>query len=44
MLIEQQIADRRDRASGTVLRVLKRPAGGPYGDYTVKSTSGRTYE
>ena len=45
MLIERQIAERRDRAaSGTVLRVLKKPAGGgPYGDYTVKSGSGRTY-
>ena len=44
MLIERQIAERRDRAaSGTSLRVLKKPAGGPYGDYTVKSGSGRTY-
>jgi SNF2 family DNA or RNA helicase len=43
MLIEQQIAERRDRASGTPLQVLKRPTGGPYGDYTVKSGSGRTY-
>src|SRR6266571_4250870 len=43
MLIEQQIAERRDRAIATQLRVLKRPATGPYGDYTVKSTSGRTY-
>jgi SNF2 family DNA or RNA helicase len=43
MLIEQQIAERRDRAANTQLRVLKRPADGPYGDYTVKSASGRTY-
>jgi SWIM zinc finger len=43
MLIEQQIAERRDRAIATQLRVLKRPATGPYGDYTVKSASGRTY-
>jgi superfamily II DNA or RNA helicase/predicted nucleic acid-binding Zn finger protein len=43
MLIEQQIAERRDRATGTPLRVLKRPTGGPYGDYTVESGSGRTY-
>ena len=44
MLIERQIAERRDRAaSGTSLRVLKKPAAGPYGDYTVKSGSGRTY-
>ena len=43
MLIEQQIAERRDRASGTPLQILKKPTGGPYGDYTVKSGSGRTY-
>jgi hypothetical protein len=43
MLIEQQIAERRDRAIATRLRVLKRPATAPYGDYTVKSASGRTY-
>lgn len=44
MLIEQQqIAERRDRAATMQLRVLKRPANGPYGDYTVKSGSGRTY-
>jgi SNF2 family DNA or RNA helicase len=42
MLIEQQIAERRDRATGTALHILKRPTG-PYGDYTVKSGSGRTY-
>jgi predicted nucleic acid-binding Zn finger protein len=43
MLIEQQIAERRDRASATPPRILKRPTGGPFGDYTVKSGSGRTY-
>jgi len=43
MLIEQQIAERRDRAMAMQLQVLKRPATGPYGDYTVKSASGRTY-
>src|SRR6202049_1560135 len=43
MLIEQQIAERRDRAGQTVVRVLKRPAAGPYGDYKIKSASGRTY-
>src|SRR6266571_5594509 len=43
MLIEQQIAERRDRAMAMQLRVLKRPATGPYGDYTVKSASGRSY-
>ncbi len=43
MLIEQQIAERRERAAAMQLRILKRPAGGPYGDYTVKSASGKTY-
>jgi len=43
MLIEQQIAERRDRAATAPLKILKRPADGPQGDYTVKSVSGRTY-
>src|ERR1035438_7610149 len=43
MLVEQQIAERQDRAKATALKVLKRPEGGPYGDYTVKSGSGKTY-
>ena len=43
MLIEQQIAERRDRAAAAPLKILKRPASGPYGDYTVRSASGRTY-
>jgi superfamily II DNA or RNA helicase len=43
MLIEQQIAERRERASQAVAKVLERPAGGPYGDYRVKSASGKTY-
>ena len=43
MLIEQQIAERRDRASGAIEKVLDRPRSGPYGDYKIKSPSGRTY-
>ncbi len=43
MLIEQQIAERRERAAATPLKVLKRPVGGPYGDYTIQSGSGRSY-
>ena len=43
MLVEQQIAERQGRAKATPLKVLKRPEGGIYGDYTVKSASGRTY-
>lgn len=43
MLIEQQIAERRERAQNAIARVLDRPAGGAYGDYKIKSTSGQTY-
>ena len=43
MLVEQQIAERQDRAKATPLKILKRPEGSLYGDYTVKSTSGKTY-
>ena len=43
MLIEQQIAERRDRATSAPIQILKRPASGPYGDYSVKSASGKTY-
>ncbi len=43
MLIEQQIAERQARASNAVTRVLERPAGSPYGDYKIKSGSGRSY-
>ncbi len=43
MLVEEQIAARQERAKATPLKVLKRPADGPFGDYTVKSTSGQSY-
>ena len=43
MLIEQQIAERQARASRAVVRVLERPAGSAYGDYKIKSGSGRIY-
>ena len=43
MLIEQQIAERQARAETAVVKVLKRPAAGVYGDYSVKSASGKTY-
>lgn len=43
MLIEQQIAERRERAPGAIAKILERPAGEPYGDYRVKSASGKTY-
>ena len=43
MLIEQQIAERRERARNAIARVLARPDGRPFGDYRVKSASGKTY-
>jgi SNF2 family DNA or RNA helicase len=43
MLVEQQIAERRERAGIAIAKVLERPAGEPYGDYRVKSASGKTY-
>ncbi len=43
MLIEQQIADRRDRAVAAVAEVLEQPQDTPYGDYRVKAVSGRVY-
>jgi superfamily II DNA or RNA helicase len=43
MLIEQQITERRERALGAIAKILKRPSGEPYGDYSVKSASGKTY-
>jgi SNF2 family DNA or RNA helicase len=43
MLIEQQIAERQARAEGAVVRVLESPKGGAYGDYRIKSGSGRSY-
>ena len=42
MLIEQQIAERRERAKDAVAKVLSRPITGPFGDYTIKSPSGRS--
>jgi superfamily II DNA or RNA helicase len=43
MLVEQQIAERRERAAAAIAKLLERPSGEPYGDYRVKSTSGKTY-
>ena len=43
MLVEQQIAERRERAGTAIAKILERPAGEPYGDYLVKSASGKTY-
>src|SRR5437879_3761069 len=43
MLVEQQIAERRERAVAAIAKVLERPSGEIYGDYRVKSASGKTY-
>src|SRR5437588_11015522 len=43
MLVEQQIAERQERARNAVAKVLERPSAEPYGDYRVKSASGKSY-
>jgi len=43
MLVEQQIAERRERARDSIARILERPSGAAYGDYRVNSASGKTY-
>jgi predicted nucleic acid-binding Zn finger protein len=43
MLIEQQIAERRERAPGAVARILARPEGNLFGDYQVQSSSKKVY-
>ena len=43
MLVEQQIAERRERAQDAIEKILQRPAGATYGDYRVKSASGKIY-
>jgi superfamily II DNA or RNA helicase len=43
MLIEREIAARRERAHGSVIRILARPDGDVYGDYQIRSSSNKTY-
>lgn len=43
MLIEQQIAARRERALGAVARILVSPDGTLFGDYEIRSSSKKTY-
>jgi hypothetical protein len=43
MLFEQEIAARQERAQDAIAKVLARPNGSPYGDYRVKSASGKSY-
>lgn len=43
MLLEEQISERRERARTTLAKILARPPRKVYGDYQIKSTSGKTY-
>lgn len=43
MLIEQQIGERQARAGSALARVLERPASSVWGDYKIKSASGKIY-
>ena len=43
MLVEEQISARQQRATGAIHSILVKPAGGGYGDYKVRSASGREY-
>jgi superfamily II DNA or RNA helicase len=43
MLIEEQIAARRERAPAAVVRILARPEGSLFGDYQVRSASKKVY-
>jgi hypothetical protein len=43
MLIEREIAARRERAQGAVAQILVRHDGDVYGDYQVRSSSNKTY-
>ena len=43
MLVEEQISARQQRAPAAIETILVQPHGQAYGDYEVKSASGRTY-
>ena len=43
MLVEEQISARQERARTAIASILAEPLGGAYGDYEVKSASGRKY-
>ncbi|HEV2352430.1 MAG TPA: SNF2-related protein [Terriglobia bacterium] len=43
MLVEEQISARQLRARSAIQTILARPAGHAYGDYEVKSSSGKKY-
>src|SRR6266481_3163949 len=43
MIVEQQISERQERAKSAIATIVARPDGGLFGDYRVKSASGKTY-
>ncbi len=43
MLVEQQISERRERAKTAIARILARPDGQPFGEYRIRSATGKTY-
>src|SRR5438094_9438896 len=43
MLIEREIAARRERAQVAGVKILSRPHDGAYGDYQIRSSSNKTY-
>ena len=43
MIVEEQISARQQRARKAIQNILTEPAGQAYGDYVVKSASGREY-
>lgn len=43
MLFEEQISERQERARTAVAEIIKKPPRQAYGDYQIKSTSGKVY-
>ncbi|MBI4469567.1 MAG: DEAD/DEAH box helicase [Acidobacteria bacterium] len=43
MLVEEQISERQERAKALKLTIMAKPDGQAWGDYSVKSPSGRNY-
>src|SRR5271166_3916148 len=43
MIVEEQISARQQRARNAIQNILTEPAGRAYGDYVIKSASGREY-
>jgi hypothetical protein len=43
MIVEEQISARQQRARNAIQNILTEPSGQAYGDYVIKSASGREY-